>query len=120
MTHKNCDSPSIVNALVELACANRLEFIAHDQYKDSNGNILTQTELGYIDTEYFNYKLMYHELQDDLKELESELKALKGERKTLALQNRELSGKTALKIQHILDSNVSDKEKLQQIKKYLG
>jgi hypothetical protein len=141
MTHKPEQTMPITKCLIALAVANKLTHVKHDQYekplprKQQDANYrcvlrgeeplykaeqLTQTELGYISTECFNYKLKYGELKEDLADLEAELKVLKGEKKKLVTQNREISAKTLFKITSILNENVSDKEKVIEIKKYLN
>jgi hypothetical protein len=120
MTHHPDQTVYITKALIDLAVANGLKHINHCQYKDRNGNDLTQTELGYISTECFNYKLKYGELVEDVKEITAELESLKGEKKRLVTQNKEISTKTLFKLSVILRDNISDKEKIIQIRRYLN
>lgn len=110
----------LAESLTFIAIFNKLTCIGADQYVDKKKNKLTMTQLGYVDTDNFNYKHYYLNSLDTIDELKSEIKALKSERKKLAIQNKELSGKTFLKCRSILDGFLSDKEKVIELKKYLS
>lgn len=120
MVHCPEQTPSITKALVDLACANRLTLISHDQYKDVDGNTLTMTELGFVDTDNFNYKLLYHDMADKYNDLMSDIDAMKSEKAKLAVQNKEISAKTIYKARNILNGNIPDGEKIILLRKYLN
>lgn len=122
MVHNPEQTPLISQALVDLATANKLEFIDVDQYKTKSGRRLTITELGFVDTVNLNYKLKYDELSEDYEELKSKYEVISAERKKLAINsNRIIGEKTMLKVKQIYDSvGLSDKERLLEIKRYLG
>ena len=128
MTHRPEQGVSISKALVDLANANRLRYICHDQYeqdiKDENGipmkKRLTMTELGFVSTEAFNVKMDYDCLLEKYNKLVSDMEALHAERITLIKQNKEMSAKTHFKIATIIKGNKSDKEKIIEISKYIN
>jgi len=120
MTHKPEQTASITKALVDLANANRLKYIYHDQYENCDGKRLTMTELGFVSTEAFNVKMDYDCLLEKYEKLVSDMEALHAERVTLIKQNKEMSAKTHFKIATIIKGNKSDKEKIVEISKYIN